>query len=228
MKKYKKTLPIISPVKVAIAALYAAIATVIVYLLCGIQNVWIIICGGICATLITCDAFVVIPTGYRYSYGDDCIKLSYLSIVYRKLIYSNFKCILISNASYNNGYGLGVYGNIPMQYTVKGNNGHTKVTLPFITLHKPSYLVDKIETKMNSRDLFMLGNDDVYCLGICWFDSLTELLNHTQLPVYVLEDVYLRFKGKFDEIFTQHEDNRCFIITDRKIEYRNYLGGDIK
>lgn len=70
----------------------------------------------------------------------------------------------------------------------------------------------------------MLSNDNIYCLGICWFDSLAELLNYTQVPVYVLEDVYLRFKGKFDEAFMQNEDNRIFIITDRIIEYRNYIG----
>lgn len=228
MKKYKRKTPLISPLKMAIASLYAAIATAMIIIISGFDNEWCVICGGIAASLLIGDLFLIIGVGGRYRYSDTGIDILYQSLAYKKLDYLWFSAVVISNASYNNGYGYGINGNIPMQYKVKSDHGYTKVTFPFITLHKPPYPVDKIKAKMNSRDLFMLGNDDMYCLGICWFDSLTELLNHTKVPVYVLEDVYLRFKGKFDEIFMQYEGNRCFIITDRKLEYRNYIGGKIK
>ncbi len=83
------------------------------------------------------------------------------------------------------------------------------------------YLIDKFKSGMNSRDLFMLNHDEIYCLGICWFDSLEELLKYTDWNVYVLEDVYLRFKGQFDTVFSVCEGNldRYYIITDYSINY---------
>lgn len=227
MKKYAKKIPLISPLKIAIAALCAAIATGMVIINTGFDNEWYIICGGITASLLICDLFIIIGVAGKYCYSDTCIKIMYHFLTYKKLKYAWYTAVVISNASYNNGYGYGINGNVPMQYKIKCDNGNIKVTLPFITLHKPSYPVDIIKAKMNSRDLFMLSNDELYCLGICWFDSLTELLNHTQVPVYVLEDVYIRFKEKFDEIFIQYEDNRFFIITDRKIKYRDYLSNEV-
>lgn len=225
MKKYKRTLPMISPAKIAIVALCAAIATVVVYLLAGSENEWIIICGGLFIALMAADLFVIIPSGFRYSYDDFFIKLSYLSIVYRKISYSKYAAIFISNASYNNGYGSGVYGNIPIQYKSKGKTETITTIYPFITLHSSDYPVKKTESGMSSRDLIMLDSQDAFCLGICWFDSLTELLDRTDISVYVLEDVYLRFRKTFDSIFIQHEVNinRLFIVTDHAIEYKQYL-----
>ena len=214
----------------AIAALYAAIATVMIIIISGFDNKWYIICGGVAASLLICDLFIMIGAAGQYRYSDTCIDILYQSLVYKKLDYTWFSAVVISNASYNNGYGYGINGNIPMQYTIKGNNGHTKVTFPFVTLHTPTYPIYKIKESMNSRDLFMLSKDEVYCLGICWFDSLKELLEHTQVPVCVLEDVYLRFREQFDEIFMQYrcEERRFYIVTDHKVEYRKYLDGEIK
>ena len=223
MKKYKRKLPLISPLKTAIAAFCTVIATAAIANFLGLDNVWFIICGGVAAALLLGYLFIIIGAAGQYRYTDVCIDVLYCFLVYKRLKYSWFNAAVISNASYNNGYGYGINGNVPMQYTARNVNGNTKITFPFITLHKPSYPVDKIKTAMSSRDLFMLGDEDIYCLGICWFDSLTELLNHTQVPVYVLEDVYLRFKGKFDEVFTQYGNSRFYIITDRKIEYKKYL-----
>ena len=110
-----------------------------------------------------------------------------------------------------------------MMYRDKQNT-ESKVTFPFITLHKPQYPADKIKKGMNSRDLFMINNDEIYCLGICWFDSLDELLKHTDCPVYVLEDVYLRFKERFDTAFLAYKESleRFCIITDHSIAYKVY------
>ena len=112
-----------------------------------------------------------------------------------------------------------------MQYRVKIGKEHTKITFPFITLHMPQYSVDKVRSGMNSRDLFILDNEKTYCLGVCWFESLRELLKHTDCPVYVLEDVYLRFKGQFDTAFSLYrkKPERLYIITDRGIAYNEYI-----
>lgn len=226
MKKYKRKIPLFSPLKMAIAALFAAIATAMIIIFAGTDNDWYIICGAITATLFICVLFILIASGGRYRYSDKCLEIFYL-LLYKKLNYSWFSAVVISNASYNNGYGYGVNGNYPMQYRVEQNNGHIKVTFPFITLHKPQYPIDKIKEGMNSRDLFMINNDEIYCLGICWVDSLKELLEHTNCPIYVLEDVYLRFKGVFDATFSVYKENldRFYIITDRSINYQKFKEG---
>ncbi len=221
-------MPLISPLKIAIAALYAAIATAVIIIISGFDNEWYIICGSIAAVLMICDLFIILGVSGYYRYSDTCIDILFQSLQYKKLSYSWYTTIVISNASYNHGYGDQMCYNIPMQYTVKNSSGYAKVTFPFITLHTHDYPIDNVKKGMNSRDLFMICDEEMYCLGICWFDSLIELLQHTQVPVCVLEDVYLRFKGKFDEIFVQYENNRFYIITDDKIEYQKYIGGEMK
>ena len=80
---------------------------------------------------------------------------------------------------------------------------------------------------MSSRDLFMLDNNNIYCLGICWFDSLDELLKHIEHKVYVLEDVYLRFRGQFDTIFLKYKcKDNIYIISDCIISYKDFCNGD--
>ena len=71
----------------------------------------------------------------------------------------------------------------------------------------------------------MINNDEIYCLGICWVDSLKELLKHTNCSVYVLEDVYLRFKGLFDDAFSVYKENldRFYVVTDHDIAYKEYM-----
>lgn len=227
MKKYKRKTPLFSPLKTAIAALFAAIATAMIIVFAGTDNEWCIICGAITETLFIGDLFIIIGASSRYRYSNKCIKVYYQLFSYKKLDYSWFSAIVISNASYNNGYGYGANGNIPMQYRVKGNNGHIKVTFPFITLHKPQYPVDKIKEGMNSRDLYMLDYENIFCLGICWFDSLTELLDNTDISLYILEDVYFRFKGMFDSVLIKYGNdiNRFYIVGEVCTGYKDYLNG---
>lgn len=225
MKKYNRKIALISPLKISVATLCAAIATVVIVVLSGTENIWYIICGGITVSLLFCDLFIISGAGSRYRYSDKYIEIFYQLLPYKKLDYSSFSAVVISNASYNNGFGYGINGNISMQYRIKDKNGYTKVTYPFITLHKTQYPVDKIKEGMNSRDLFMINNDEIYCLGICWVDSIKELLKYTTCSVYILEDVYLRFKGQFDAAFSLYKENfdRFYIITDHIIDYQVYL-----
>lgn len=227
MNKYKRKSPLISPIKMTVAALCAVAVTIMNIIFSGTDNEWHILCGGIAAMLLIGDLFIVAGTAGRYGCSDICIYLMYPPFTYKKIYYSDYNAVVISNASYNNGYGYGVNGNMPMQYKVKGENGYAKVTYPFITLHTPQYPLNQIRGRMNSRDLFLADSENIFCLGICWFDALSELLAHTDMPVYVLEDVYLRFKEKFDSIFAQHETNidRFYIITEHKTEYKKYLKG---
>ncbi len=62
-------------------------------------------------------------------------------------------------------------------------------------------------------------------IGLCWFDALGELLAYTDFNIYVLEDVYLRFKGKFDELFQNknYDISRFIIIGEQEIAYSTYI-----
>lgn len=216
MKKYKRKTPLVSPIKWLMAVLCAAAAAVTSAAVWGTDNGCAIVFAAVAVSLLICDLFIIIGASGKYRFSDSSIDIMFSHLVYKRLDYASFNAVVVSNASYNNGYGYGVSGNLPMQYKVKDNKGYKKVTLPFITLHKPDYPVDKIKNAMNSRDLFMLSSDEIYCLGICYFDSLKELLNHTKASVYILEDVYLRFKDDFDTLFGETEGGakRFHIISD--------------
>lgn len=224
MKKYKRKTPLLSPIKMTFVALCAAAVTAAVAVTNTDNQLLIILCGGITAVLIINDLLITIGAGGKYSYFEKYIKISSTLLPSKKIVYSSVCAVVISNASYNNGYGYGINGNIPMQYRVKRDDGCRNITYPFITLHKPQYPIDKIKKGMSSRDLFVINSDKIYCLGICWDDSFNELLKHAECPVYILEDVYLRFKEQFDNAFCAHKENinRFYIVTDNIVAYRMY------
>lgn len=214
MKKYKKTLPIVPPVIITIIASCVAIIVLLSWLWTRDENEWIIVGSGIVVALLIANIFILIPCGYQYSFEDHFIRISYLSITYKKIAYNKYKCAFISNASYHNNYGSGVYRNIPIQYRYRDKTETAKMICPFITLHGPDFSIPKVQSGMSSCSIFVLDTENTYCLGICWFDSLEELLSHTYFPVYVLEDVYLRFKESFDSIIIQQGTytNRFHIV----------------
>ena len=224
ISNYKKRVPPISLWKITVAALYGALSAIIISIFSGTDNIWIIICAVISASLFITDLFIIIATCGRYRFSDECIEITYLSFCFKRLYYSSFDIAVISNASYNNGYGYGINGEIPMQYRIKENGIYRNVVYPYISMHKSRYPFAKIESAMSSRDLFRIDNEDMYCLGVCWFDSFKELLSYSDYPIYFLEDAYLRFKDRFDNILNEHEEDleRIYIITDRKINYIVY------
>jgi len=227
MKGYKRRIAIISPLIIAIAAFIASSVAVLTAVCSGTMSRCFIICAGISASLITVDLMNITAVASRYRYSNLYIEITLGLVCYKKIKYSSFDFIVISNASYHYGNCDPFVYNIPMQYKSKGNTEIIKTVFPYITLHKQEYPIGKMKSKMSSRDLFRL-DDELIFLGICWFDSFSELLYRTDIPVYVLEDVYLRYRGAFDMIFRQHENDqhRFHIVTDHMIEYLNYLEGE--
>ena len=226
MKRYKRRNPLIPLQKMVVVILCVALAAVLAWLLTG-ESAGTVACCGVLAALVVAYLFVAAGAAHRYAYCGDHIKLLYLMIPYQKYRYDAASSICISNAAYNNGYGYGPNGSIPMQYKSGGKKGLTTV-FPFITLHGKVFPIHRIHAGMTSREIFMLAGEKSFCLGICWFDSLEELLAHTDVPVHVLEDVYIRFKGKFDQVFTQQENraDRVYTVTDHEIGYLRYLAGE--
>ena len=224
MKKYKRYVPIALHRKLYIVILLLVMCALIIWLLWGLDNPPFIICVGILSVFLVGLISSFLGTLSKFFYTDSRIIFSYGFICYKNIKYDKFDSIVISNASYNNSYG-GSYANLPMPmyYRTKGKDGVIKTVFPFITLHTKQYPVGKIKNGMCSRELYILEHEKIYCLGICWFESLTELLNRTNVPLYILEDVYLRFKGSFDTCIRNFE-KRCFIITDENfVQYDKYL-----
>lgn len=218
MKRYKRKIPIISPFIIAAAVLCTAVASGVSVLL-GNHSLGIAF-GGVSVALFVLFLSDLLAAAGRYCYYDNDIELSCVPLIKKKLPYSRYNAVVISNASYN--YSYGSYS-IPMQYKTEGS---AKVTLPYITLLGAQYPLNKVTSEMDNRELYVL-HDDRYCLGICWFDSLRHLMKKRKYPVYVLEDVYLRFREQFDRVFLEADDipDRVYIITTHCVPYRIYLGG---
>ena len=218
MKRYKRKIPIISPFIIATAVLCTAVASGVSVLL-GDYSLGIAF-GGVSVTLFVLFLSDLLAAAGRYCYYDNDIEMSYVPLIKKKLPYSRYNAVVISNASYN--YSYGSYS-IPMQYKTEGS---AKVTLPYITLLGAQYPLNKVASGMDNRELYVL-HDDRYCLGICWFDSLRHLMKKRNDPVYVLEDVYLRFRAQFDRVFLEADDipDRVYIITAHCVPYRIYLDG---
>ena len=218
MKRYKRKIPIISPLIIAAAVLCTAVAAGVSVLL-GDYSLGIVF-GGVSMALFVLFLSDLLAAAGRYCYYDNDIELSCVPFIKKKLPYSRYNAVVISNASYN--YSYGSYS-IPMQYKTEGS---AKVTLPYITLLGAQYPLNKVTSGMDNRELYVL-HDDRYCLGICWFDSLRHLMKKRNDPVYVLEDVYLRFREQFDRVFLEADDipDRVYIITAHCVPYRIYLDG---
>ena len=225
MKKFIRKKPLLPPRIFAIPTVCIVIFLALIRGFGEIDNELLVVFVGIVFALLVACVFLAFVLGYYYVYCDNSISFFCFILKYREIKYSDFSFICISNASYNNGYGYGVYGNVPMKFSIIDETGKKSVVYPFISLHKYNYPIKSMKTKMNSRDLFMLDNKNIYCLGICWWDSLAELLVHTDIPVYILEDVYIRFKEIFDNMIIQRKDylDRFYIVTDYSVEYNKYL-----
>ena len=214
MKKYKRKVPLVSPAKTAVFALCFVLISIVLAVVIGADNEYFAVCIVIASLAIILDLFVIIGAGGRYSFSDKYVNVFFGPFVCKKLDYRQFSAIVISNASYNNGYGYRVSADIPMKYRIKTDNKTAKTVLPYITFHKSGYPISKIAKGMSSRDLFMLNDEQIYCLGICWFDSFREVLSYTNCDVYILGDVYFRFKEQFDNAFSEHsqKSNRFHIV----------------
>ena len=116
MKRYKRKIPIISPLIIAAAVLCTAVASGVSVLL-GDHTLGIVF-GGASVALFVLFLSDLLATAGRYCYYDNDIELSCVPLIKKKLPYSRYNAVVISNASYN--YSYGSYS-IPMQYKTAGS-----------------------------------------------------------------------------------------------------------
>ena len=225
MKKYRRKVLLFSLKKLFIIAFLLVGIVILGFISSGEFNAVCIIFSGIAVTLLFLGLFAKLGVAGRYRYSKKSIEIFFGSFMCKKISFENIYGVVISNASYNCGRGDQLCYSIPMQYTVKSSDGKMQVPYPFISLLKQHYPIDQLKVGLSSRDLEAINADKIYCLGICWPGSLDELMKHTEIPVYILEDVYLRFKGLFDTTFAAYlKGNRqLFIVTDQIVPYEKYL-----
>ncbi len=54
---------------------------------------------------------------------------------------------------------------------------------------------------MTNVDVCKLSNDDESLdVGVCHFDALIELMEHTDAKIYILSDVYERYRDEFNAV----------------------------
>lgn len=225
MKKYRRKVLLFSLKKLFIIAFLLVGIVILGFISSGEFNAVCIIFSGIAVTLLFLGLFAKLGVAGRYRYSENSIEIFFGSFMCKKISFENIYGVVISNASYNCGRGDQLCYSIPMQYTVKSSDGKMQVPYPFISLLKQHYPIDQLKVGLSSRDLEAINADKIYCLGICWPGSLDELMKHTEMPVYILEDVYFRFKGLFDTTFAAYlKGNRqLFIVTDQIVPYEKYL-----
>lgn len=96
---------------------------------------------------------------------------------------------------------------------------------PALSLYKAQNWYRPIRSGMTDRMIHENQKDkkDDLFVGICWPTALEAVLRETDLSVYILEDIYLEHKDRFDrEIASGNYGNRIFIVTDRNIAYKGY------
>lgn len=214
------------------AAFFVAVAAGVCLLLVGVKNIFSAIFLVIFCALLLLILVDILSTAYRYVYAEHAIQLFYGPLVYKKLNYDCLDGIIIANAASNNK----IRRNQPytpeddhiLSYKCKSSTGTTEVIYPYIVLYKTEgrrATLALLKAGMSSRAVAYDAGKGCVCLGICWFDSFAELLQHTTIPAYLLEDVYLRFRGMFDAILAKHghECDRFYIVTNRAIPYQTYL-----
>ncbi len=147
-----------------------------------------------------------------YAWEEEALSFSRFNFSpYQMYGYNDFKYAVISNAS-----GELRYGSYLMKYKISKNKiWCKKIIFPYITLFNDDFFKNSLIPKMTCLDVSCLKQEKL-CIdvGICWFDSFREMLEKTNVTVYILEDVYLRFKGAFDNIILDYKDRVILIGKD--------------
>lgn len=225
MKKYKKRTPLFPTNIMVTATIIVAITTFIVLLIQGEDSDWFFICSVLLFSTFFLLLLNILATSHGYVYENDSIRTQYLSLSLRKIDYNRIKIIIISDAIYNTTKHIGTLDYSSGTYIKNEFGKRVFIQYPYITLHGSFNILKKIKSGMNSREVLWCDKEDTICLGICWFDALSELLSHTTSKIYILQDVYERFQGNFDAVLwlDKSYEERTYIVNDHPIAYQDYV-----
>lgn len=215
MKKYIRRTTLLNFVKFSIFTLLVLVSFVSIYILTKsneIKNIGI----AIVLMLIFIEIIGIFSSLHRYSYKADSIVLEYLGVKYKKIECKEIEKIIISRGSYNNSFGYLMYTSIPLNLKKEKR----KIPYPYITLQFQKSKNIELIDGMDSREIHFNDVEGTYCLGICWIDSLLELLDHTDAKIFVLKDIYTILEKEFKDIAELIKNDNRFCVIDNEAKYR--------
>ena len=216
MKKYNKTVSWISPLKIGLPCFVCAIILNIISAFLyksqehNYQTFIPILLYISCILYLFSYCIICIPCAFKYTYTDTSIVFKCYNVPYRRLKYDEISSIIISNAVQIVSFDSRPF-DIPLYQYYNKNNVVQKKQYPYISLLTSDIELHKIKKGMNCR-LIRRQISNSICLGICYFDSLKDLINRTDVHLYILEDVYHRYKDEFDVIMQNYSENNKFHI----------------
>lgn len=203
MKKYRKTLPIYSPKKVLYPAIYATIGIVISGLLAGWDTVWPILCFAIGSIFGFAFMIQVFQLQWKYGFFNEVLQTYFGKLRNRSISYDKIGAICITNAVRT--VKGGSHFSPALGVMQKKDNIKEFLQYPWVTLLKTNEVCKRLTVGMSSQMfLCCAGSDHIY--GFVYdLESFNELLQKVRVPIYILEDVYLRFQSQFDQAFSDNK-----------------------
>lgn len=209
MKKYKVRNPLIHSNKIIIITLYLFTIIGVVGLFTIPFCEWYSVCVLIALALSFASAIIDLGASFKYAYLKKSICFYFCGIKFREIQYKTINGIIISDAIYNSGKYDTNYADLPMCYkVVNGVGKREKIQYAYITVSKKATIDFSLITNKNSRSIHLTDTENFMNVGICWNDSFRDLLEKIDSDVYILENVYLRFKDEFDGIISLYDDNQ--------------------
>lgn len=162
--------------------------------------------------------------GFYYFYEKDRIRASWGAC--REILYDEIHAICITNGTI--AIGCITESGIKLRSIEKDKDGSLHwITKAYVTLHKNCQCKELMEPGRESYSIKMKSKDmNNYLIGFeCIFESLTELLKQTDCEVYLLEEIYWRFRDQFEKSIHDSgvEKGKIWIMGTEGVTYPEYI-----
>lgn len=224
MKKYCKTISIFSKSKFTCLLIILFVILLIIFIFNGLSYA-LIIGASIFICIFLLWLLERIFENFKYSYQVDFLQTYFGCLKRKKIYYKDVQSIVISNAVHTvKGGSLSAPIALRKRVTI---NGETKlIQYAYISLFSTDEICKYLKPQMNSLQLLWADPKMLYGT-VCWDESLGELLSYLTSKIYILEDVYFRFRDQFNDILAPYcmgNENNIFIVVDdgKQIRYCDY------
>lgn len=182
------------------AGLVASLIAVLVLILCviaGVPQEWQIIGVLLIGMSIIFAAAAWLTVQGRYQITAEEIRFRFFGITYRKVGFTEYSRIVITNATFHVKTSGGLAGFMPLidkERTIK--NGNT-VCFPYFVAVTEDFPMEKIRSGMDAADVYHQNWYQASPVGICYHNALKELIDVKKVTIYIQKDVYLHYQDLF-------------------------------
>ena len=131
----------------------------------------------------------------RYFITDDSIILTFCGIRYKRIMYSEWPVVIISNAVI---YGTGML--FPLRDRARTKELGYTVSYPCFIPCTNSFPLHKVTAGMDASHVRGCNDLQSIYIGVCWKEALAELQKIDEVKIYVQRDVY----NNYPELFQNH------------------------